>query len=94
MNIPDTYYGQPVNIHGLFYNDKKKMRIVDHACGTWFYGHDDFFDGGCIPWMRLREEIDRSNNDVNVMVIVDGVWWHPSQLEGDHQYETDEIHNL
>lgn len=74
MNIPDTYYGQAVDANGLFHHDKTKMRIVDHACGTWFYGHDDFFEGRCLPWMRLRETVNRDHNDVHKMEIIDGVW--------------------
>lgn len=78
MNIPSTYYGHAVASDGTFYEDNKIIRKIDHACGTWFYGHDAFVGGNTIPWMRLRETVDRSQNEVNLMVITDGVWSYQS----------------
>lgn len=76
VNIPDTYYGKPVDTQdGLFHCDPdgQLFRFIDHACGTWFYGHDER-GGQIIPWMRLRETVDRSHNDVHQMETIDGIW--------------------
>lgn len=74
VNIPDTYWGETVDVNGLFRVMEDRLRIIDHVCGTWYYGHDDMFDGGCRAWMRLREKVDRSDNDVKQMVVENGVW--------------------
>ena len=74
MTIPETYWGYRVDRNGLFETLKDRIRVLDHACGTWYYGHDDLFEGGCYAWMRLRETVDRNHNDVARMEIKDGVW--------------------
>lgn len=74
MDLPETYYGRPINPDGSFEETKEKTRFVDHACGAWFYGHDLFKSGPCIPWMRSREKTDRDNNDVHEMVVENGIW--------------------
>ena len=72
--LPDTYYGRPVADDGSFETSKDKTRFIDHACGAWFYGHDEFKGGNCIPWMRSRETHDRDNNDAHEMEIKHGIW--------------------
>lgn len=74
MHIPDTYYGRTIDSNGCFHIDKKVTRYIDHACETWFYGHDEFEGGNCVPWMRSRETVDRNNNDVHEMEIINGIW--------------------
>jgi hypothetical protein len=74
MTIPTTYWGHPVDRNGLFMVLKDRICVIDNCCGTYYYGHDDLFEGGCYAWMRLRETVDRSHNDVHRMKVVNGIW--------------------
>lgn len=75
LSIPESIHGQPCNEGGQFYRDARVIRFVNHFCGTWYYGHDRFTSGPTIPWMRLREEPDRSHNDVHKMYVDEYGWW-------------------
>jgi hypothetical protein len=72
--IPVTYWRHSVDPDGVFERLKDRVRVIDHVCGTWYYGHDKMNEGGCWAWMRPREKEDRSHNDIHRMVIVNGIW--------------------
>ncbi len=74
MNIPETYWGHHVERNGVFMVLKDRICVIDHFCGTYYYGHDEIKGGKCWPWMRLRETVDRSSNDINQMTVIDGKW--------------------
>lgn len=74
MKLPESYWGKMVDSTGVFEETKTHIRRVDHSDGTWYYGHDEIKGGKCWPWMRLRETVDRSSNDINQMTVIDGKW--------------------